>query len=148
MNGSTKFFCILLAVTALGGRAWSAEGEAVAAKEAAPAVKAPDAPRRDFGAERFKEMDTDKNGSISLDEFKVVQEKRIEGMKKRMGEKFDATKVPSAEEAFKKADADANGSLSMEELRKMGGDRRKGPGEGKRDGANKGVAAPTPEATK
>lgn len=137
MNGSMKFFCMLLAVTALNGRALAAD--AVATSTVPPPVEH----RRDFG---FKAMDTDTNGTISLVEFKIAQEKRQEEMKKRMGEKFDASKFPNAEEIFKKLDLNADGALTAEEFRKSVPNRRRGEGEGvkapRHGGDKKGAGAP------
>jgi len=139
MKGTMKFFSMLLAVTALGGIAW--------AEEAAAPV-APAAPARDYALERFKAMDTDADGAVTVAEFKAAQEKRQEEMKKRMGDKFDPAKLPNPEEVFKKLDADANGSLSVDELRKSFGDRAKGGGMGEgqkrrnKDGEKKPEAAP------
>lgn len=109
MKGPLTFCCMLLAVAGVGGRAWAEEG-------AAP--KPADQPRRDFAQERFKAMDTDTNGVVSLAEFTVAHDKRQEEMKKRQGDKYDASKYPSAAEAFKKMDANGDGSLTIDELKK------------------------------
>lgn len=77
---------------------------------------------------RFKAMDTDGNGTISLEEHKAGHEKRIAAMKERMGDKFDASKVPNPEESFKKIDTDGNGQLSKEEMQAAHKARAPGPG--------------------
>jgi len=66
--------------------------------------------------DRFAKLDTNGDGSISLDEFKVVQEKRLEKMKEKLGDKFDPEKVPNTEKAFARIDTDHSGSISREEL--------------------------------
>jgi hypothetical protein len=95
---------------------------------------------------RFKAMDTDGNGAISIEEYKASQEKRVASMKEKMGDKFDAAKVPNPEEAFKKADANGDGQLSKEEVQSM----RKAMGPGGRREGGKGhgpdAAAPKPDA--
>lgn len=77
----------------------------------------------------FKKLDTDSNGSLSLDEFKASP------MGKKAGDK--------AEARFTKLDADSNGSVSPEELKAgaKGGKGEKGgkPGKGKK---KDGAAAP------
>ena len=115
-----------------------AENEALPEKKQAP----------DFALKRFNAMDTDQNGAVSLEEFKAAHDKRIEEMKKRMGDKFDATKVPGPIDSFKKLDADANGSLSLEEYRKSSGDRPQ-RGKGIKDGKvePKPAVEPPVEAT-
>ena len=73
------------------------------------------------GADRFKQMDADANGNISLEEFKASHDKRVEAMKARMGDKWDAEKaatMPSAEDIFKRMDADEDGQLTQVEMRK------------------------------
>lgn len=85
--------------------------------------------KRPDAGERFKAMDSDGNGSISLAEWKAAHEKRIAAMKERMGDKFDAARVPNPEDAFKKLDKDNDGKLTKEEVAagRPAGDRR-GPG--------------------
>jgi hypothetical protein len=62
-------------------------------------------------ASRFEAIDTDKNGSLSLEEFKV-------NFAKRPARKVEGDKpVQTAEEAFAKLDADKSGSLSPEEMK-------------------------------
>ena len=80
------------------------------------------------GAERFKKMDADANGSVSLEEFKAAHEKRVEAMKARMGDKWDAEKaatMPSAGDIFKKMDKDEDGQLTQVEMRKAYNKRMK-----------------------
>lgn len=92
--------------------------------------------------ERFKAMDTDGNGTISLAEFKVAQEKRMAERKAKMGDKWDearAAKMPTAEQTFKRLDTDGNGALTPEELRREG--RAKGPRAGHGQGAEGGAPA-------
>ncbi len=87
-------------------------GEADGAKKERPA-------KPDMAGKKFAEADTDGNGVVSLEEFKAMQARREEAMKKRMGDKYDAeraAKRPSAEEMFKKLDADNSGGLSKAEL--------------------------------
>lgn len=74
----------------------------------------------DKGGSKFEAMDTDKNGSISLEEFKVNFAKR-QGMRKAEGDKPQ----PTAEDVFNKLDTDKSGSLSKEEM--MAGHKAKGP---------------------
>lgn len=62
----------------------------------------------------FEQVDTDKDGKISLDEFKAALSK------------LDPAK---AEEIFKKKDTDANGSLSKEEYEKHGEHKKDGGGD-------------------
>lgn len=96
--------------------------------------------------ERFKAMDTDGNGTISLAEFKAGHEKRMAQMKERMGEKFDASKMPNPDETFKKLDKDGNGELTKDEMKAghPAGGPGQGPGrrEGGRGGRGHGEGAP------
>lgn len=137
-----KFTCKTLcacAVVAIAASALRAEGEG-----ATPApAKDPDA----RGAERFKAMDTDGNGTVSLVEFTAAHDKRISDMKTRMGDKWSeekAAKMPKPEEVFKKADLNADGELTPEELRGAGQkrleDRPRGPRGEKKNAA--GALAP------
>ena len=71
----------------------------------------------------FKKIDTDGNGSLSLDEFKASPQ----------GQKL----AKKAEARFKKLDADSNGSLSLDEF-KAGAS--KGKGEGKKKAKAKAKA--------
>lgn len=101
--------------------------------------------------ERFKAMDTDGNGTISLAEFKAGHEKRMAAMKERMGDKFDASKAPNPDETFKKIDKDGDGQLTKDELKAghPAGGPGQGPGrrEGGRGGRGHGEGAPkAPEA--
>ena len=120
---------------------------AVRAEEAVAADAKPDRAAQE--AARFAAIDTDADGVVSLEEFKAMQEKRAEGMKKRMGDKYDAEKAakrPSAEEAFKKLDTDASGTLTKEELA-AGRGGAKGPRpqhEGKKDRRKDPAAVPAP----
>ncbi len=91
-------------------------GSVLAGEEGAPKVKPP---KPDMEGKKFAEADTDGNGVVSLEEFKAMQSRREEAMKKKMGDKYDAeraAKKPSAEETFKKMDADNSGDLSKAEL--------------------------------
>jgi len=68
----------------------------------------------------FEAMDTDGNGSISLDEFTVAHEKRMAARKEKMGDKWNpeiAAKMPSAEVVFGKMDTDENGEVTKEEMK-------------------------------
>ncbi|MBT3294230.1 MAG: hypothetical protein HN919_15005 [Verrucomicrobia bacterium] len=94
-------------------------------------------------AARFKAVDKDGNGAISLPEFKAAHEQRIARMKKRMGDKWDparAAKHPTAEVIFAKIDTDKSTSLSADEMKaahkRMHARHKKGP-KGKRDAAAK-----------
>ena len=112
-------------------------------------------------AARFKTMDKDGNGTISLAEFKAMHKQRIAKMKKHMGDKWDperAAKHPSAKEIFAKIDADKSNSLTAEELKaahkRMRGQHKKGA-KGKRGAEAKraakgddGHAKPTCDAKK
>ena len=107
-------------------------------------AKKPDRAAR--AAARFKTMDKDGNGTISLAEFKAMQAQRIAKRKKRMGDKWDperAAKRPSAKEIFAKIDTDKSKSLTPEELKaahkRMRGQQKKGP-KGKRGAEAKRAA--------
>jgi Ca2+-binding EF-hand superfamily protein len=101
--------------------------------------------------ERFAAADTDSDGNISLPEFKALHAKRMEMIKKRMGDRFDAeraAKMPSSEEIYAKIDADGNKSVTKEEMSSAhkkrhkhhrGGHGRGGEGEDG-TGCNKGGA--------
>jgi hypothetical protein len=100
------------------------------AKEGGKKDKAAQAAR---AAARFKTMDKDGNGTISLAEFEAMHAQRIAKMKKRMGDKWDpkrAAKHPSAKDIFAKIDADKSKSLTAEELKaahkRMRGQHKKG----------------------
>ncbi len=143
MKLTCKTLCAC-AVVAIAASALRAEGEGAATPTPAkdPAAR---------GAERFKAMDADANGTVSLAEFTAAHEKRIADMKTRMGDKWDAekaAKMPKPEEMFKKADVDADGALTPEELKDAGPRRMEGHpggarGEKKQGG---GAAAPAPAA--
>ncbi|MFO7534411.1 MAG: EF-hand domain-containing protein [Kiritimatiellia bacterium] len=60
---------------------------------------------------RFEALDTDKNGSLSMEEFTVNFEKRP--ARKVEGDKT----LKTAEEVFAKMDTDKSGSLSPEEMK-------------------------------
>ena len=90
---------------------------AVAEEAAAPAEKKAKAPGGRDAV--FATADTNADGALSLEEFVVMEAKRLETRKARQGDKFDAekaAKMPSAEERFKKRDQDGNGSLTKEEF--------------------------------
>ncbi len=110
-------------------------------------VEKPVLPRQKRGAIRFKEMDTDQSGALSLDEFKVAHQKRMDALKKRLGDKWDEDKMakrPGPEVIFKAKDTDADGQLSLEEMNAMqprrGGRDAKGHGKGNMKGTKKGAA--------
>lgn len=99
----------LIAVLALVAAPVFAEDKAEAKPEAKPAAEPakpadpakPEEPAKKpqvSPEERFKKLDKDSNGSLSLDEFR--------------GKKS----AEEAGEAFKKLDADGNGSVSLEEF--------------------------------
>jgi len=93
----------------------------VAAQEEGGKGKGPRGKMRMRSAERFKQMDADADGKVSLEEFKAFHKKRLEARKEKMGDKWDeekAAKMPSAEDIFKKMDADEDGQLTQEELQK------------------------------
>lgn len=94
---------------------------AVQAEEAV----AKEAVKGDKEKSRFEMADTDGNGSVSLEEFKVVFAKRPPRPVKD-GEV--APPAPTAEDVFNKLDTDKSGSLSKEEM-KAG---HKGPRDGKK----------------
>lgn len=77
--------------------------------------KPPEAPpKRPAPEERFKRLDKDANGTVSLEEFKASP----------MGQR----NVERAAEIFKKIDADSNGELTLEEFKAHRPDRhRRGP---------------------
>lgn len=78
----------------------------------------------------FKKLDTDGNGSLSLDEFKASP------MGKRNEER--ATKI------FGKMDADSNGSVSLDEF-KAHGQGKGEKGKGRKRGGEDAPAAPAGE---
>jgi Ca2+-binding EF-hand superfamily protein len=100
----------------------TAQAEDAAAQ--APEKKEGDKPKMN----RFEALDKDGNGTLSLDEFKVAHEKKIEMMKKKGGAAADKP-MPTAEEAFAKIDADKDGAISKEE---MAGGRHEGGKRGKK----------------
>ena len=106
----------------------------------------------EHGAARFKAADTDGDGSISLDEFTVMHEKRVARMKERLGDRWDperAAKRPKAEDIYNKIDADGDHSVTEAEMKEAGkrmharhGKRGDGKGEGDAaEGKAKGKAA-------
>jgi hypothetical protein len=93
---------------------------------------------------RFKALDTDGNGTVSLAEFKAGHEKRMAAMKERMGDKFDASKAPNPDEIFKKIDANSDGQATKEEMKNAGpgaGGQREGGRRGRAEGAPKADAS-------
>lgn len=98
---------------------------------------------------RFKALDADSDGVLSLEEFKAMQAKRLAKMKEKMGDEFDsdcAADMPSPEDRFAALDKDDSGTLTKQELwaghKKSKGKCGKGEG-GKAKGACK---EDTPEA--
>ncbi len=63
---------------------------------------------------RFEMADTNNNGSVSMDEFKVVFAKRPVRTPVKEGEVAPAAQT--AEEVFNKLDTDKSGTLSKEEM--------------------------------
>lgn len=78
--------------------------------------------------EMFKKLDTNNDGTVSLDEFKASP----------IGQK-DAAK---AEELFKKLDANADGGVTLEELKTNRPPRHGGPGKGGPGKGGKGGPPP------
>jgi len=109
MNGK-----LLLSLLASG---LLASATTFAAPDEDPAPRAPgQRGPRPSPEERFKAMDTDGNGTVSLAEFKVAHKKRVAEMKKRMGDRWNeerASQRPKPQETFKKLDADGNGELTQ-----------------------------------
>lgn len=74
--------------------------------------------KKDF-AMFFAQIDTDGNGTLSLEEFKVNYDKR-QAFRKARAEKqnpgVEVPAAPTAAEAFAKVDTDADGSISKEEF--------------------------------
>jgi hypothetical protein len=106
-----------------------------------PRIAKPDRPKIKPGRDGAGPLlaDTNGDGVLSLDEFKVQHDARTAKRKEKMGDKFDATKVPTAEAAFAKLDKNGDGSLSKDEL-------LQGHQPGKRPGKKPEVPAATPEA--
>ncbi len=98
----------------------------------------PDKGKRPPPEEIFKKLDTNTDGSLSLDEFKAGPR----------GQKDPA----KAEEVFKKMDADSNGSVTLEEFKNHhpphgpGGPGGPGKGKGKGHGKGEGGDPPPPPA--
>jgi len=78
-------------------------------------VMAGDDGNKDAG-DRFAKLDANGDGTISLDEFKVIHDRRTAKLKEKLGDKYDPARAPNAEKAFVRLDADQSGSLSREEL--------------------------------
>jgi Ca2+-binding EF-hand superfamily protein len=81
---------------------------------AAPAVHAEDAPKKAHKSteERFKAMDTDNDGKVTLAEFKASHKNKA-GASEADAKAADA----KAEEYFKKIDANGDGSITLEEMK-------------------------------
>jgi hypothetical protein len=93
-----------------GLHAGEAEAPAAGKREAkAGAAKAP----------TLADADANGDGMLSLDEFKVLDAKRQELRKAKMGDKYDparAAKMPTAEARFKKLDTNGDALLTQEEM--------------------------------
>ena len=105
-----------------------------------------------MGGEMFAKFDADGNGTLSLAEFKAMQEKRMEMRKAKMGDKADAkadVKMPSAEERFAKLDTNTDGQLTKDELaaghQGRGGKGGEGRGHGKDAKKDAPAGAPAKE---
>jgi hypothetical protein len=115
-------------------------GFAVAQAEEGAAKGAGAPPKGPRDGKMFEAIDTDGNGTISLEEFKVMVAKKHEARKPKEGEA--AKPMPNAEEIFAKLDADKSGGLSKEEM----ASGNKGPRDGrKREGKKDAPAAPKAE---
>ena len=96
----------------------------------------------------FEKLDTDGNGSISLQEFSVMHDARMAKMKEKMGDKWTeekAAKMQTAEVAFAKMDGNGDGAISAEE---MSAKKPKGDGEKKKKDAGKPKAERKPKPAK
>jgi Ca2+-binding EF-hand superfamily protein len=82
----------------------------------------------------FAAIDTDGNGTLSLEEFKAMVAKKHEARKLKEGEA--AKPAPNAEETFAKLDTDKSGGLSKEEMAAG----HKGPRDGQKREARKAAA--------
>jgi hypothetical protein len=116
-----KAISSLVAVLALAAAPAFAQDKPGAKPEEKPAAaepaKAADAPKpaepakekkpQPFPEERFKKMDKDGNGSLSVEEFRGKKE------------------AEAAAEAFKKLDANGDGAVSLEEFSAAGKKREK-----------------------
>jgi hypothetical protein len=94
---------------------------------------AQDAPKKERGQRNpeaaFKKLDTDGDGSLSLEEFKASPRA-----------KKNETR---ATEVFGKMDADSNGSVSLDEFKAKASDNGKGgKGKGRKRGAEETPAPP------
>ncbi len=80
--------------------------------------------------DRFALMDVNGDGIVSFEEFKAAQEKRMEAIKEKLGDKFDPARFEKkVEEMFSRFDKDNSGGLAREEFVAMlllhhKGDRR------------------------
>jgi len=117
MNKLGRIVGVVVAVACVGSFAMGED----AAEQAGEAAKAKPAKCRAGGKGMFTALDADKDGGISLEEFKTGHAKRIAACKARMGDKWSeekAAKMPTAEAIFKRIDTDESGILSAEEVGK------------------------------
>lgn len=96
-------------------------------------------------AKLFEKIDTDANGSLTMEEYKVNYDKRMEVLKSRAAVAGKEITPPTAEESFQKIDTDADGSISKEEfLASMTRPPKKAVGD-KPEGEKKAEAEPKAE---